>query len=376
MEMQCSEDKTLLVSHRQGAQGTLAERVFAIAQHDGAHLDSYDVLELDIGQTPHWAPLVETITQLDLSPYSAVILDPRLPNETADKLMANMAPQSPCIVATSDMKMEDLLKALRLRASRNSVVSSEVTPMEMAAKTIPYRSDQAQQLSQSERLASIGLAVASVAHESRNALQRIQAHLDLLRINSGNSSDQLKDLESIENANHSLRVLFEELQDFSAPINLNRTPTMLRKVIDNSWASLHYPDIPPRAGLELDIDDQICLIDPVRMEQVFRNLMENAIDASERPITIRIVAANTRLHSQPALKITVRDNGPGFDAEDQETLFQPFFTTKKTGTGLGLPICQRIVEAHGGLIEADLSATSGASIRIILPLDDRPSEAS
>ena len=96
--------------------------------------------------------------------------------------------------------------------------------------------------------------------------------------------------------------------------------------------------------------DLHCTGDPFRLDQVFRNLLDNALAAGSPPVTIEIRAAAAELDGQPALRIAVRDNGPGIAPEQRTKIFDPFFTTKAKGTGLGLAIAKRIVEAHGGQI--------------------------
>jgi signal transduction histidine kinase len=108
-------------------------------------------------------------------------------------------------------------------------------------------------------------------------------------------------------------------------------------------------------------------VDPFYLKQVFRNLLENALSSGARPVRILIECRPAMLGDEEAICVCLRDNGPGIPAEDRAQLFEPFFTTKLRGTGLGLAICKRIVEAHGGRIEASSDTTSGAEMVITLP---------
>jgi signal transduction histidine kinase len=103
------------------------------------------------------------------------------------------------------------------------------------------------------------------------------------------------------------------------------------------------------------------------LQQVFRNVLENALAACKDPVEITIVCATTTWHGKPALRIAVRDNGPGLNAEQCQRIFEPFFTTKTKGTGLGMAIAKRIVEAHGGSIAVGAGGLGGAEILISLP---------
>ena len=112
--------------------------------------------------------------------------------------------------------------------------------------------------------------------------------------------------------------------------------------------------------------DLRCAIDPFRMEQVFRNVLENALAACRDPVEVTVSAAADTLDGQPALRVAVRDNGPGLNAEQRKRIFEPFYTTKTKGTGLGMAIAKRIVEAHGGRIAVG-PAARGAEILLLLP---------
>src|SRR5262249_46542838 len=112
-----------------------------------------------------------------------------------------------------------------------------------------------------------------------------------------------------------------------------------------------------------------CAVDQFRLEQVFRNILDNALAACRDPVRIELRATVAELHGRPALLVAVRDNGPGLSAEQQRRIFGPLFTTQTKGTRLGMAIAKRIVEAHGGQIAARSAPDSGAEIAITLPRD-------
>ena len=109
------------------------------------------------------------------------------------------------------------------------------------------------------------------------------------------------------------------------------------------------------------------LVDASRLEQVFRNILENSLAACRDPVEITIRCMPAEIDDHPALRIAVRDNGPGLNAEQGQKIFEPFFTTKTKGTGLGMSITKRIVEAHGGRIAVGEGAGPGAEIVLALP---------
>ena len=102
------------------------------------------------------------------------------------------------------------------------------------------------------------------------------------------------------------------------------------------------------------------------MGQVFRNLLENALAACPDPVEIAFRCAPCDLGGRPAVRWSVQDNGPGLDQDQHKRVFEPFYTTKTKGTGLGLAIARRVIEAHGGRIEAGDRGT-GAEFVITLP---------
>jgi two-component system sensor kinase FixL len=117
----------------------------------------------------------------------------------------------------------------------------------------------------------------------------------------------------------------------------------------------------------LDGVDVHCIGDQFRLDQVFRNLLDNALSAGVAPVTIEVRAAAGELDGRPSLSITVHDDGPGIAAEERMKVFDAFFTTKSKGTGLGLAISKRIVEAHGGQITIGDALGPGAAFVVTLP---------
>ena len=112
--------------------------------------------------------------------------------------------------------------------------------------------------------------------------------------------------------------------------------------------------------------DLCCAVDVFRLEQVFRNILENALAACRDPVEVAIRCGETLLDGQPAVCVAIRDNGPGLNPEQRQRIFEPFFTTKTKGTGLGMAIAQRILEAHEGQITVG-DAGPGAEIVLLLP---------
>jgi len=222
---------------------------------------------------------------------------------------------------------------------------------------------------QTERLAAIGQVVAGLAHESRNALQRSQACLEMLTLTVRDRPEALDLIERLQQAQDHLHTLYEDVRSYAAPIKLAKVPCNLREVWRQAWAHLEPARKGKQAILREVIDgvDLGCTADPFRLEQVFRNILENALTAGSALVVIEVGCAAAKLDGQPALRIAVRDYGPGIEPEQRPKIFDPFFTTKAKGTGLGTAIAKRIVEAHGGRIAVGDADGPGAVFLITLP---------
>ncbi|HEX5272790.1 MAG TPA: HAMP domain-containing sensor histidine kinase, partial [Gemmataceae bacterium] len=222
---------------------------------------------------------------------------------------------------------------------------------------------------QAERLAAIGQMMAGLAHESRNALQRIQAGVSLLDLHLQGQPDVLSLVNKIQRAQDDLHDLFEEVREYAAPIHVEPRPCDPAEVWRAAWADL----APDREGRDAELREELagtalhCEASPSHLKQVFRNLLHNALSAARDPVRIVIHCSDAEVNGQPGVRVAVRDNGPGFTRGQRERAFEPFFTTKAKGTGLGLAICKRIVEAHGGRIEVGADGTPGAEVVITLP---------
>lgn len=217
---------------------------------------------------------------------------------------------------------------------------------------------------QAERLAAIGQTMTALAHESRNALQRIQAASEMLELEVEGNSNAQHDLKAIQRASEDLRCLLDEVRSFAAPVHMRpeavKLPEVWRRVWTDLSASHKSRDVALVEAIEsCNVEVEV---DPFRMEQVFRNLFENALAACDDPVQIKLMC----VCDGEQIKLLIKDNGPGISSDQLPNLFKPFFTTKPTGTGLGLSICQRIVEAHKGTIEATMN-DDGACFVLRLP---------
>lgn len=245
----------------------------------------------------------------------------------------------------------------------------EVVETQTVFLDVTDRAEAERRLVQSARLAAIGEMVTGVAHESRNALQQIQACNGLLRHRLRGDEEAGALIEDLQKALDRLLRLFEDLRGYAAPVALELRPCNVGEVLAEAWSAL----APLREGRDAtlrqlgSLRDAQCLADSLRLQQVFRNILENALAACEDPAVIEVETTDGRIGGSAALRIVFRDHGPGFTAEQQQRAFEPFYTTKATGTGLGLGIAKRFIEAHHGEVTLGNRRTGGAEISITLP---------
>ncbi|MBX3419488.1 MAG: hypothetical protein KF851_17940 [Pirellulaceae bacterium] len=217
-----------------------------------------------------------------------------------------------------------------------------------------------EKVQQAERLASIGQMVTGLAHESRNALQRSQASLEALLLDIDDRPDALTQARNIQVALDHLHMLYEEVRNYAAPIILDRESIDAEKIIIMVWDDLKPSWSQYQTQVEFryrGVAPCVINVDRYRMVQVLTNLFQNAIEAAGTQgkvrCTVTCIGGNQ-------VDVAIEDDGPGVEGNVVPKIFEPFFTTKSKGTGLGLAIAQRIVEAHGGRIQASRSELGGA----------------
>lgn len=316
--------------------------------------------------------IADMLALSSLHDFEAILFDWELPDGTAVDLLPRLhsrAPDAASIVVTGDANISASIAALRHGAIDYLVKPIDPNCLQACLARIEHLRECQRRVAQSDRLATIGQAVTSIAHESRNALQNIQARVELMELDLAHDLEKLQDLHVIKSAAHSLWRMFEELREFAAPIVLDKTSCPLRELIQRAWKSLEMLPETRLATLAYDVADIEVSVDSLRLEQVFRNLFENALAACKSPANIEVSWSITNVPKRKMLRILVQDDGPGFSHEQRENAFEPFFTTKSKGTGLGLPICNRILEQHQGWLEIAPSSDKGACMVLMLPLE-------
>ncbi len=236
--------------------------------------------------------------------------------------------------------------------------------------------EQVAKLRQAERMAEIGQMISTVAHEIRNPLNNITLGLDTLQLLLQENEACMEVCEEIQYGVTILREVFAEVLDYARPVKLACSLCTIDEVIIDALKRI--PDASPEVTFHAQIDggDRQLLLDLEKMTRVLVNLISNALDAMPHGGTCTIASAFTREFEEEALVLTVCDTGAGMDEHTLGQIEKPFFSTKAAGTGLGVPICRKIVDAHNGRLSIQSKPNEGTTVKIFLPASAPPSEAS
>jgi PAS domain S-box-containing protein len=220
-------------------------------------------------------------------------------------------------------------------------------------------------LRQQEALAQLGKMAAVVAHEVRNPLAGIRGAVQVIGRRLPRDSPETAVIDEIVSRIDTLNDIVQDLLLFARPRPLELARVRLRQVVDESIALLR--EDPRFAGVRVEttVEDATILADPGQLKLVLINLVVNAMQAMGQQGVVR-VASHRRGDRQ---EILVIDNGPGIPADVREHLFEPFYTTKSRGTGLGLATAHRIVASHRGEIRLECPPGGGTTAIVTLPCE-------
>jgi PAS domain S-box-containing protein len=225
-----------------------------------------------------------------------------------------------------------------------------------------------QRMIQREKLASLGEMAAGVAHEIRNPLGGIKMATRLLA--SGEFSGRRipeEMAEAILSGIAEIDTIISDLLDYARETRLDRQDYPLARILGPVVDACRAEAA--SRGVQIHTDGLDCGViasaDGPRLRQVFANVLKNAVEASERRPNARV---EVRLGTEARVAVVeVTDNGAGVSAEHRDKIFLPFFTTKPTGTGLGMAIVKKIMDLHGGEIEIESVPGRGTTVRLLIP---------
>jgi signal transduction histidine kinase len=252
-------------------------------------------------------------------------------------------------------------------------------------------------LLQSEKLASLGTLLSGVAHELNNPLSNISSSSQILTEELEETDNEYKRelLSQIEEQTDKARNIVRSLLEFSRDKEFNKEKLPLRKLLEKTIQFVKG-DMPTKVLVNLDVSDSVMIYaDKQRIQQAFLNLLLNAveaikesgaifikarvhrmsdkIDADEKPLYDRMKYCGAEVKADHFVDIQVADTGKGIPEEQLIRIFDPFFSTKETGKGLGLGlfIVHEIIEEHQGCIAVASTVDEGTTFLIRLPLPDK-----
>lgn len=225
-----------------------------------------------------------------------------------------------------------------------------------------------------KQLAAVGELAAAIAHEVRNPLAVIVNAVAGLRRAGIQEDARTMLLGIVEEEAGRLNRLVTDLLRFARPVSVKRAPVSLLELARRS--SMNTAD-----GYDVHVEAvedpaiHTVYVDPNLFRLVFDNLVANACQAMRGGGTVDIRIGGADLHGGRAARIEIRDRGHGMEPQVRKRALDPFFTTRPSGTGLGLPIVQRIIEAHGGQLELQSNENEGTSVIIWVPVNAPVEEA-
>ncbi len=222
------------------------------------------------------------------------------------------------------------------------------------------------QLVQAEKMASLGEVASGIAHEIRNPLTGIKLGLNVLKNELDGDSTKLQVMERIARDIDMLDRVVTQMLEFTRQREVRKESCQLLDVLDKAtfYVSKQARDHGIVIHREFSPTPPI-QVDPILIQQVFLNLLLNAVQAMPSGGDLYL-SVRTR-HAPDGIEVVIRDTGPGIPAANRARIFQPFFSTKPGGTGLGVPISERIVRDHGGQLRIDSEPGRGTSVIIFLP---------
>jgi len=229
-----------------------------------------------------------------------------------------------------------------------------------------------------QTMSALGQLIAGVAHEVRSPLFGVSATLDAFEARFGAQADFRTYLENIRRELGRMNDLMRDLLELGKPATTPRRPEpigiMLAEALQSSRAQAEQRDVALRSLVQPDHGLRRVHADRRRLVQVFRKLLENAIQHAPAGTEVTVSGSLRSEDGSDGFSLMVEDQGPGFRPEDLPRVFEPFFTRRAGGTGLGLSIVERTVEDHGGTVVVTNRPSGGAVVEVRLPLQPADGE--
>jgi PAS domain S-box-containing protein len=214
-------------------------------------------------------------------------------------------------------------------------------------------------------LAAIGESASVLVHEIKNPITGIHFAIQAVADQLGEDTREI--LRGLEESLYKVERTMRRTLSFAKPLELKRQSVAVPRLLEMVARRARTELAPSPAALEMECEAELPLLeaDEALLEEALLNLVKNALEALESGGRVRMIA---RRSEGDALELSIEDDGPGIPGYVLPNVFKPFYTTKEKGTGIGLALCKKIVDAHGGEIRAGRSALGGAAFTIRMPV--------
>lgn len=231
--------------------------------------------------------------------------------------------------------------------------------------------DMEKKLYESQKLAAVGQLSAGIAHEVRNPLSSIKMSLQILEKRLNPAGNDLKRFKIAEKEVEHLEELVNNILIFAKPLDPKVAPVILNKVLEQALAMAEKGIADKHIDVQLQLEKVTPVFaDAAMLVDAFLNIIRNAVEAVEENGRIAVFLHYTD-DREDKVSVRVEDNGCGIEPADMPHLFNPFFTRKKYGTGLGLSQVKRIIELNDGTINIMSEKDKGTTVQVIFPCKER-----
>jgi two-component system, NtrC family, sensor histidine kinase HydH len=257
-------------------------------------------------------------------------------------------------------------------ASRSETRKAQAAAEQLAEANRSLKEAQAQ-VRRTERVAALGQLTAGLAHELRNPLGTMKTSAEMLTRSVAQENEIAREMAGfITSEVDRTNSLITRFLDFARPQHMRLESGDVHAMLDQAIARFAHEN--PARGVSV-IKNYSPDVLPVRfdaelMERVILNLISNAAQASPPGSVVTVKTRVAEPNGKAMVEISVIDSGSGIDAKNLENIFNPFFTTKAEGVGLGLAICSKIVDDHGGSIAVESTPGEGSVFRVYLPMGE------
>jgi signal transduction histidine kinase len=288
-----------------------------------------------------------------------------MPENEYQTLMANQALHGLVLGMSTEKFRNTVTRDLWLRSIIGVLATISVVGSGLAWGNLAKSSDLQLRLVRASEmnthLKEMNLAAAGLAHETRNPLNIIRGLAQMISKRSDTATEIQKKSSEILDQTDKVTAQLNEFINYSRPREVRRSVLQLGSVVNEVVRALNYDLEEKKVVLQVKGDQLSIEADEQLLRQALFNLILNAVQAADGSGEIEVVAEK---RNASEARLDVRDNGPGVPADQRDEVFKPYFTTQKTGTGLGLAVVQQIVLAHGWEIQCLPNQPKGAIFRI------------